>query len=548
MTHPYPIFPLLLSGTRKKALVILIPEAPLNSMKRLTLFCAAMLALLGTTAAKTPNLIFILADDMGYGDVSHAGGLAPTPHIDRLAAEGMRFTDAHTTSSVCTPTRYGILTGRYNWRSRLKKSVLFGLDEPLIPTDRLTLPGFLGKHGYRTGIVGKWHLGLGWQKLPDGEKREAQNGETKGGGWDIDYTKKVAGGPTDLGFDESFIIPASLDMFPYVYLKNGTPTAEATHTKAFHRPGPAAADFEAVNCLIDFARESRAFIKKSAENSDKPFFLYLPLTSPHTPIVPSENWKGKSPLGDYGDFLMETDWVVGEVLAELDALGLAEDTLVLFTADNGCSPAAKIPPLIEKGHKPNGDWRGHKADIFEGGHRVPFVVRWPREVDAGTTTDTTICASDFYATAADLIGKTAEIPENAAEDSFSFANVLRGKMDDVRPFTIHHSIAGGFAIRKGKWKLCLCPGSGGWSAPKPAQALKNKSLPPVQLFDLEADPAETTNVEAEHPELVGQLVNDLSQAIRNGRTNAGPTQTNEGWPDTIPKAVIERYPVLGESK
>lgn len=508
---------------------------------------AALVLAGASNAEKNPNLIFILADDQGYGDVSHAGGLAPTPHIDRLAKEGMRFTDAHTTSSVCTPTRYGILTGRYNWRSRLKKSVLFGLDTPLIPEDRLTLPGFLGKHGYQTGIVGKWHLGLGWQKLPNGEKREAQNGETKGGGWDIDYSKKVSGGPNDLGFDNSFIIPASLDMFPYVYLRDGTPTQPATHTKAFltpNRPGPAAADFDAVNCLTDFAREARAFIKTSAAKPDKPFFLYLPLTSPHTPIVPSEKWKGKSVLGDYGDFVMETDWVVGEVLAELDELGLAENTLVLFTADNGCSPAAGIPDLVAKGHKPNAGWRGHKADIFEGGHRVPFLVRWPAEVDAGVETDVTVCTSDFFATAAAIIGKSDALPENAAEDSFSFDQVLRGQNDQTRPFTIHHSINGSFAIRKGKWKLSLCPGSGGWSEPKPAQALKDDSLAPVQLFDLEADPAESKNVEAEHPELVQQLVDDLAAAIRNGRTNDGPPQSNEGWPDTFPKAVLDRYPVL----
>ena len=443
---------------------------------------------------------------MGYGDVAHAGGLAATPHIDRLAKEGMRFTDAHTTSSVCTPTRYGILAGRYNWRSRLKKHVLFGLDEPLIPENRLTLPGFLGEHGYHTGIVGKWHLGLGWQKLPNGGKRKAQNGETKGGGWDIDYTKKVGGGPTDLGFDESFIIPASLDMFPYVYLRNGTPTAEATHTKAFHRPGPAAADFEAVNCLTDFAREARSFIDASAKDADKPFFLYLPLTSPHTPIVPSEKWQGKSPLGSYGDFVMETDWVVGEVLEELDKQGIADNTLVLFTADNGCSPAAKIPDLVAKGHNPNGNWRGHKADIFEGGHRVPFLVRWPAEVDAGSTTAATVCSSDFFATAAALIGKTDALPANAAEDSFPFDEVLRGKVDkQVRPFTIHHSIAGSFAIRKGngsyafarvpaggappnrmwrsktsRWQRCNCS----TSRPIPLRPTTSRPLTPNSLANL----------------------------------------------------------------
>lgn len=509
------------------------------------------LAFLASARSENPNLIFILADDMGYGDVSHAGGLAATPHLDRLAAEGMRFTDAHTTSSVCTPTRYGILTGRYNWRSTLKKSVTWGLSEPLIPHERLTIASFLHHHGYRTGVVGKWHLGLGWQKLPNGEKRKAVNGETKGDGWDIDYSKRVEGGPNDLGFDYSFIIPASLDMFPYVYLRDGVPTQPATHTKAFltpNRPGPAGADFDAVNCLADFAREARAFIKARAKEEDQPFFLYLPLTSPHTPIVPSEKWQGKSPLGPYGDFVMETDWVVGEVLAELEAQGIDENTLVLFTCDNGCSPAAKIDELVEKGHKPNADWRGHKADIFEGGHRVPFLVRWPAEIDPGVETDVTVCTSDFFATAAALIGRADEIPENAAEDSFAFDQVLRGNNEEVRPFIIHHSINGSFAIRKGKWKLNLCPGSGGWSGPKPNQALKDKSLAPVQLYELETDPAESKNLESEHPELVEQLVNELAKAIRDGRTNPGPEQSNEGWPNTFPKAVLERFPVLAEGE
>ncbi len=496
---------------------------------------------------KRPNIILILADDMGYGDVSHAGGLAATPHIDRLRAEGMRFTDAHTTSSVCTPTRYSILTGRYNWRSRLKKSVLFGLDAPLIPKSRTTIASFLQQRGYRTGVIGKWHLGLGWQKLANGEKRTAESGPTKGGGWDIDYSKSVTGGPTGLGFDESFIIPASLDMFPYVYLRNDKAVQPATVTKAFHRAGPAGKDFEAIHCLRDFARESREFITRSA-NGDKPFFLYLPLTSPHTPIVPSKAWQKKSKLGRYGDFLMETDWVVGEVLDELDKRGLADSTLVLFTTDNGCSPAASIPDLIKKGHRPNANWRGHKADIFEGGHRVPFVVRWPGKVKAGSECDNLVSTVDFFATAADIIGAGNKIAPTEAEDSFSFLSALTGNEQETRPSLIHHSIGGQFAIRRGTWKLCLCPGSGGWSAPRPKVALRNKSLPPVQLFDLESDPSETTNVQHKHPKLVAELVDALVEAIGNGRTTEGARQSNEGWPNTFAKRVLDAYPQLSGQK
>lgn len=502
-------------------------------------------------AATHPNVIFILADDMGIGDVSHNAGLAPTPHLDRLAAGGMRFTDAHTTSSVCTPTRYSILTGRYNWRSPLKKSVLYGLSAPLIPAERKTVAGLLGDQGYRTGVVGKWHLGLGWQKMPNGEvfsgtpelERKKNPAQLEKSGWTIDYSQPVQGGPTQLGFDSSFIIPASLDMYPYVYLKDDQVVEVPTAMKAFHRLGPAGAEFEAVNCLRDFARESREFI---ANESDKPFFLYLPLSSPHTPIVPSENWEGKSKLSQYGDFVMETDWVVGEVMDELEKQGITDQTLVLFTTDNGCSPQAKIPELQAKGHSPNGNLRGHKADIFDGGHRVPFIVRWPGTVEAGTQSNQLVSTVDFTATVAEIVGATDGIDTNTAEDSFSFLSILKGSDESTRPFLIHHSINGSFAIRDGKWKLNLCPGSGGWSDPRPAKALKNNSLPVVQLYDLENDIAESNNLIAAQPEVADSLVDELVTAIANGRTTPGERVSNDGWPGTINERVLERYPSLVE--
>lgn len=515
------------------------------SMKRFLLGMALLLLVSAVVAADSqPNVVFILADDQGVGDVAHAGGLAATPQIDRVAREGMRFTDAHTSSSVCTPTRYSILTGRYNWRSPLKKSVLFGMGKPLIPTERLTVARFMKQHGYRTGVVGKWHLGLGWKKLPGGEKRQAEEGPTKGEGWDVDYSQRADGGPLALGFDTSFIIPASLDMFPFVYLRDDKPTQLATVTKKWGRAGPAAKDFEADQCLRDFAREARAFIAGSAAQK-KPFFLYLPLTSPHTPIVPSPEWQGKSELGPYGDFVMETDWVVGEVLAELDKQGVAKDTLLVFTTDNGCSPAAKIPDLEAKGHFPNGKLRGAKADIFEGGHRVPFVVRWPGKVKAGSSSDQTVCSIDLFRTLASIIGADGSIPEDAAEDSFSIASVLTGNATSpVRPFTIHHSIEGSFAIREGKWKLILCPGSGGWSDPRPKTAEADLALPAVQLYDLDADLAERTNLQAKHPEKVAELVAKLAKAIRDGRTTPGENQANDGYPSTFSKRALEAWPVL----
>lgn len=512
----------------------------------LILCCLAWLLppLVASSEERTPNIIFILADDMGVGDVSHHGGLAPTPHIDRLAGEGMRFTDAHSTSSVCTPTRYSILTGRYNWRSPLKKSVLFGLDQPLIPEDRLTVADLLREEGYRTGIVGKWHLGLGWQKLPDGRKREAQVGPTKGGGWDIDYSKQVTGGPLALGFDESFIIPASLDMFPYVYLRDDKATQIPTVTKQWVRAGPAANDFEAVNCLNDFAREARMFIRRQ---SGRPFFLYLSLTSPHTPIVPSAQWQGKSPLGSYGDFLMETDWVVGEVLEELEEQDIERETIVIFTTDNGTSPAAKIDALEAQGHIPNGRYRGAKADVFEGGHRVPFVLRWPEHVQKNTVCKQTISQVDFFRTVAELTG--AEVPENAGEDSFSLLPLLKqpARAAPIRPFTIHHSYDGTFALRQGNWKLICGPGSGGWSDPKPKEVNNDPAWPALQLYNLESDIAETENLWTPDSAIANQLVNLLVKAIRDGRTTPGVPQQNDGYPDTFIDRVKEAYPKLKPS-
>ncbi len=506
---------------------------------------ASFFALFTAVAAQKPNIIFILADDMGIGDVSYTTGKAATPHIDRLAAEGMRFTNAHTSSSVCSPTRYGILTGRYNWRSWLKRSVLFSPDKrgPMIPHSRMSIPAFLRKNGYHTAIIGKWHLGLNWQYL-DTPRNPEHPGKYKkqGKGWDIDYSRKAKGGPTTLGFTQSFFIAGSLDMPPYIYFKNDKPLSIPTHVKAFGRPGAAAADFEASRCLRDFARESVAYINERAKEPTRPFFLYLPLTSPHTPIVPSKDWQGKSPIGKYGDFIMETDWVVGQVLKALDDKHLASNTLVIFTSDNGCSPAAKINKLIRMGHKPNGDLRGKKADIYEGGHNVPFVVRWPGKVKSATVSSRIICTTDFFSTAADVIGEKANIPATAAEDSFSFLPTLLGNKQPPRPFIIHHSVNGSFAIRQGKWKLCLCPGSGGWSVPRPKQAWKDDTLLPVQLFDMDADPSEKTNLAKQHPDIVNRLIKTLNAAIIKGRSTPGPPQKNDTPVPPFHKKLLKQYP------
>lgn len=485
-------------------------------------------------AANTPNIIVIFADDMGVGDLSHTTGKAATPHIDRLAKEGLRFTDAHTTSSVCTPSRYGLLTGRYNWRTRLQNHVFnTPTEKPLIKAGEATLASLLQKNGYHTACVGKWHLGFDWQLKEGG----ADQPRKKGAGWEIDYTKEAVT-PTANGFDYFFGILASLDMPPYVYVENKKAIELPTVVKAFRRPGAATADFEAYKCLGDFAEKSVAFIDRHQEATpEKPFFLYLPLTSPHTPIVPSEKWKGKSSIGAYGDFLMETDWVVGQVLEALDKHGLSEDTLVIFSTDNGCSPAANIGGLVKKGHKPNGDLRGHKADIYEGGHRVPFIARWPKKVPANTETTRLTTTADLYATFAEIV--SAETAPQEGVDSVSFLSTLHDPSVETlqtRSAIVMHSIGGYFAIREGNWKLCFCGGSGGWSQPLKAP----EGAPKWQLFNLQEDPAEETNLYLENPEKVKALHLLMKSYIAEGRSTPGAAQQNDA------EIILEKPPL--ESK
>ena len=475
-----------------------------------------------TSATSPPNFIIILADDLGYGDVqcNNPRGKIPTPNIDRLAAGGLRFTDAHSGSAVCTPTRYGILTGRYSWRTGLQSGVLMGYDKPLIAADRVTLPGLLRKAGYTTACFGKWHLGMDIPKATN----ELQ----------------IANGPTTRGFDYFFGISASLDMAPFAFIENDHLTQAPTATKKWVREGPAAPDFEAEDVLPELTRRTVEFIGRRAEDK-KPFFIYMPLNSPHTPIVPAKEWRGKSGLGDYGDFVMQTDWTVGQVKAALDRAGLAGNTVLCVTSDNGCSPAAKVEQLEEQGHFPSAQFRGYKADIFEGGHRVPFIVQWPDRVQSGGVTDQTVCLTDFMATFADIVG--VSLPDNAAEDSISLLPALLGKADKpLREAVIHHSINGSFSIRQGNWKLELCPGSGGWSSPKPGSDAE-KNLPRVQLYDLAADPAEKRNLQVERPEVVSRLTGLIEQYIERGRSTPGKAQPNDA-PIELDKSKTKR----GKSK
>ena len=493
-------------------------------------------SVIATDVSSTPNILFVLCDDLGYGDVRclNPNGKIATPNMDRLAREGMIFTDAHTSSSVCTPTRYGLMTGRYNWRSRLQTHVLGGLSPRLIEQDRMTLASLLKARGYHTACVGKWHLGMDWARI-EGKQITELGIEPVSQNRNVDYSQPIKNGPNSVGFDEYFGISGSLDMVPYTYIENDRVVALPSDDREFAmmfgrkgrntRLGPAAPGFDATNVLPDFTKRAISVIERQAADAKqgKPFFLYLPFASPHTPVLPTAEWLGKSGLNPYADFVMQQDACLGQLLETLDRTGLTENTLVVFTSDNGCSPEAKFDELLAKGHNPSHVFRGHKADIYEGGHRVPFLVRWPGRVKPGTTTDHLTCLTDFMATTADIVG--SKLPENAAEDSISFLPTLLGQTDKPsRGTLVSHSINGSFAIRDGMWKLCLCPGSGGWSTPRPGQ--KGADLPPVQLFNLRDDIGEKTNLHDQHPEVVERLTALLNKQVTDGRSTPGAPQKN----------------------
>lgn len=464
-----------------------------------------------------PNIIYILADDLGYGDLSAFNGNSKiqTPHLDALALQGMRFTDAHTSSAVCTPTRYGILTGRYNWRTRLKRGVLNGKSEALIPNERSTVASVLKSANYHTAFIGKWHLGWNWSK----------NGKA------IDFSKPVTNNPNDLGFDYAYGHCGSLDMSPYVYVENGISTAipteitENTDSYEFWRKGLTAPDFRHDDVTPNFFKRSKKYIEDRSKK-EKPFFLYLPLPSPHTPVLPLEEWQGKSGLNPYADFVIMIDDYVGRLIQTVKDEGIEENTLIIFTSDNGCSPTANFDVLASKGHNSNYTFRGHKADIFEGGHRVPFIAKWPNVIKAGSISNVTICTTDFLATCADIID--VDLDDDQGEDSFSMVPLFRGPeaIGYKRNTTIHHSIDGEFAIRQGDWKLIMCPGSGGWSYPRKDDEII-QTLPKIQLYNLKEDIAESNNLEADYPEKVEELKALLTKQILDGRSTAGEIQQND---------------------
>jgi arylsulfatase A-like enzyme len=477
-------------------------------MIRLIAILAVIAALLSMAdvshAQNKPNIVYIMADDMGYGDttVYNPKSKIPTPNMDALAAQGIVFTDAHSPSSVCTPTRYGVLTGRYSWRTRLKRGVFGGFNRPLIEPGRMTVPSLLKEHGYATACIGKWHLGMDWT-LKEGVVE--QEGET------VDVSKPIRRGPLDHGFDYYFVTPGcTTDDPPYCFVENNrilgdpvvTSPGDDPERRLLMAPGWRHEDAD-----IAFANKAVGFIKKHvATNPDQPFFLYLPVSVPHIPWLPPESVKGRSEAGARGDQVVLADVILGQVMETLDTLGMAGNTLLIFTSDNG-------PREGVHSHSPAGDLRGLKGMIWEGGHRVPFIARWPGHIQPGTKSDALTTLTDLLATTSAIVG--AELPDDAGEDSFNMLPALLGEElnTPIRDSAIHHSGSGAFALRQGDWKLIVGTKGDGYINDLPREDA------PGQLYNLGDDPHETHDLWDTHPEMVERL-----HAVLDGYRDKGSSR------------------------
>ena len=482
-------------------------------------------------ARALPNIVFILADDMGYGDVGvyNRESRIPTPNMDALAQEGIRFTDAHSPSAVCSPTRYGILTGRYAWRTWLNRGVVGGYTPPLIEPERPTVASFLKSHGYTTAMIGKWHLGLGWERVngfvgtPD-NAAENWRGSWQDGdpeeGMNVDFTKPARGGPTELGFDYAYFTSACSTIDgPFCYIENDRPT-ELPNRMVFvdpekdddHRPraGWISPGYALETVDPEFSARAIDFMTQAAaEDPDRPFFVYLPLSAPHAPWLPPTFVQGASEDGTRGDLVALFDWAVGEIVATLDELGVADDTLLIVTSDNG-------PRIGTNGHASAGQLRGYKSHAWEGGHRIPFIARWPGRIEPGVTSDEPIVLTDLFATAASIIG--ADVPDGAAPDSYDVSTALFGETgtEPIREAVVSHSENGSYAIRRGPWKAIFdTDGSGGWVTPadKPPSPLRGG-----QLYHLGDDPGEQNNLFREEPERMAELRALLEKYRNDGRS------------------------------
>lgn len=501
------------------AVFLLIPAVGLG----IAYSCPA--ATQGEGAGTPPNIVIVYADDLGYGDVSAYNpdrGKIPTPNMDRLAREGMRFTDAHSSSSVCSPSRYTLLTGRYHWRTRLQSGIVGVFGEPLIAPDRMTIGTLAKQRGYRTACLGKWHLGWDWPipaeemkyfRLPRNQNEPPASNEEQQASWRRVFGNRIPGGPTERGFDEYFGTDVP-NWPPFCFIDNdrtvGVPNVLLparffnSQPKMASQPGPAVEGWQFEPVLPTITRRACEFIRRCAAQG-QPFLLYFPLTSPHEPLAVNPQWRGKSGLNVYADFVMETDHALGEVLRALDEAGLVENTLVIFTSDNGKAEYTGASELESMGHYSSGPFRGYKFSAYEGGHRVPLIVRRPGTIAAGGVCHQLVHQADIFATLAEVLG--VPVPDNAGEDSISLLPLFRGDDRAVRTHAVSCSGGGVPAIRDGRWKLIL-------------------SKPP-ELFDLLADPGETTNLADQHPERVTAMQSLLERLIVEGRSTPGPRQKND---------------------
>ncbi len=470
-----------------------------------------------------PNIVFIFADDMGYGDLGCYGATKiQTPNVDRIASEGIRLTDAHSSSAVCTPSRYSVMTGRYCWRSTLKRWVLGGFGKPIIEQERLTVASLLQSQGYATAAIGKWHLGLNWPLKEDkGEALLAFDAPTWSiDGFDVDYSLPITEGPGTLGFDYFFGIAGSLDMPPYCFIENdrtvGIPDREKHPYYNQQRHGMMTPDWRDEEVDITFAQKAVSFIEgHHATHPDQPFFLYLPTASPHRPCdIRPDFVIDKSQAGDRGDMVALFDWIVGQVMDVLDRLSLTDNTLLIVTSDNGAR--ATCANGEDYGHRANGPLRGQKADIWDGGHREPFVARWPGIIAAGSESDKPVCLVDFMATVAAILD--SPLPDTAAEDSYTMLPVLSGEKlhHPLRDAIIHHSGDGMFSIRQGKWKLILGLGSGGFTEPKNMEVVPGG--PSGQLYNMDSDLGESRNLWLERQDIVEHMSSMFLRMKDEGRS------------------------------
>lgn len=490
-----------------------------------------------------PNIVLILADDLGYGDVSCYNDRAKvaTPNIDRLAQQGMRFTDAHSPATVCTPTRYSLMTGQMAFRVPRGGTVFTGVGGPsLIAPGRLTLPAMLRANGYSTACIGKWHVGLTFFDKDGKPVRDTGVDSVRR----VDFSRRIEGGPLDHGFERFFgtaCCPTTDWLYAFI---DGDrvpvpPTAPLDKSRLPRHPyaddcraGLIAPDFPMEGIDQVFLRKSREFLEEHVRKTPgKPFFLYHSAQAVHLPSFPAERFKGKTQAGPHGDLIHELDFVVGELLATLDKLGLADNTLVNFTSDNGPETTTVVHMRADFGHDGARPWRGVKRDNWEGGHRVPFIARWPGKVKPGTTSGQLTSLTDVMATLASIVG--ANLPADAAEDSFNMLPALLGQDNAaIRPYMIQQAFGARYlSIRRGNWKYLDHTGSGGNNYEKSPQ-LRPFILPdtapdaPGQLYDLQADPGETRNLYHEHPAIVKELKALLAQSRASGRSRPQRPVTN----------------------